>query len=72
MALKDTTTMEKYEQEIEWKEEQSDSMAFEIQIPPESKRSYVGKYSEFYWLLDAKIDIPIDRDLNVRSKIEVF
>ncbi|MDQ3838590.1 MAG: hypothetical protein M3297_04905 [Thermoproteota archaeon] len=34
-----------------------DTVAFGIQIPKNAKRSYIAKYSEYYWLLETQIDV---------------
>ena len=49
-----------YKEKIEWnKGDDSNSViSFEIHIPKEIRRSYLGKYSEYYCLLEAKADIP--------------
>ncbi len=50
----------KYEQRIEWNEagDNSSVVRFEVHIPKEISRSYLGKYSEYYWLLEAKVNKP--------------
>jgi len=30
---------------------------FEVEVPRNAKRSYLSKFSEYYWLLETKIDI---------------
>ena len=41
-------------------------------IPKEIRRSYLGECSEFYWLLDAKVDIPWSDDLYDRAIIQII
>jgi hypothetical protein len=53
-----------YEHMIKWNEGNSSSVVtFEVHIPKEIRRSYLGKYSEYYCLLEAKVDIPCSDDL---------
>jgi hypothetical protein len=42
-----TSTIEEYEQKVEFKEEKS--IPFEIQISKEINRSYREVYSKYYW-----------------------
>ncbi len=44
---------------------------FEIYIPQVSNKSYVGKYSEFFWVFDAKINIPFSKDIHCKSIISI-
>ena len=44
---------------------------FEIKIPDIVNRSYVGKYSEYFWGFDAKIDISLSNDIHARALIEI-
>jgi Vacuolar protein sorting-associated protein 26 len=63
---------EKLEGKIEWnKEDNSSNIKFETHIPKDVKRSYLGKYSEYYWLLEAKVDIPWSDDLYSRTIIQI-
>jgi hypothetical protein len=63
---------EKIEGKIEWnKDNNSSVIQFETQIPKDIKRSYLGKYSEYYWLLEAKVDIPWSDDLSARTIIQI-
>jgi Arrestin (or S-antigen), N-terminal domain len=47
------------------------SFPFEIQIPYNANTSYIGKYSEYYWGLEAKINVPWSSDIYARSIVEV-
>jgi hypothetical protein len=47
-------------------------ITFETQIPQNAKRSYIGRFSEFYWILETKIDIPRRKDILVNTVIEVI
>lgn len=63
---------EKIEGKIEWnKDDNSSIIQFETHIPKDVKRSYLGKYSEYYWLLEAKVDIPWSDDLSARTIIQI-
>jgi hypothetical protein len=47
------------------------SFPFEIQIPYNANVSYIGRYSEYYWGLEAKINLPWSSDIYARSIVEV-
>ena len=66
-----TNTMEEHIHNItQW--ESSKSLPFEIRIPQTAPKSYVGRYSELYWTIKAKVDIPMGFDLNASSRIEIL
>jgi Arrestin (or S-antigen), N-terminal domain/SpoOM protein len=52
--------------------EYNKSLPFEIRIPQTAPKSYVGRYSELYWTIKAKVDMPMGFDLNASSRIEIF
>ena len=63
---------EKIKGKIEWnKDDNSSNIQFETHIPKDIRRSYLGKYSEYYWLLEAKVDIPWSDDLSARTIIQI-
>jgi hypothetical protein len=63
---------EKIKGKIEWnKDDNSSNIQFETHIPKDIKRSYLGKYSEYYWLLEAKVDVPWSDDLYGRTLIQI-
>ena len=63
---------EKIKGKIEWnKDDNSSIIQFETHIPKDIKRSYLGKYSEYYWLLEAKVDIPWSDDLSACTIIQI-
>jgi hypothetical protein len=70
---KRTEIFPKYEQQtIKWNEgNNSGVVPFEVHIPKEIRRSYLGKYSEYYCLLEAKVDIPWSDDLYDRAIIQI-
>jgi hypothetical protein len=48
-----------------------DMIAFEIQLPQNAKRSFNADHSEYYWLLEAKVDIDDRRDSLINRVIHV-
>ncbi|WP_458743460.1 vacuolar protein sorting-associated family 26 protein [Candidatus Nitrosocosmicus sp. T] len=44
---------------------------FETKLPHIANKSYVGKYSEFFWGFDAKINIPFSQDIHAKAIIEI-
>jgi hypothetical protein len=63
---------EKVKGKIEWnKDDNSSIIRFETHIPKDIRRSYLGKYSEYYWLLEAKVDIPWSDDLSASTIIQI-
>ena len=63
---------EKIKGKIEWnKDDNSSVIPFETHIPKDIQRSYLGKYSEYYWLLEAKANIPWSDDLYDRTIIQI-
>jgi hypothetical protein len=61
-----------YKEKIEWnKGDNSSIIPFETHIPKEIRRSYLGKYSEYYWLLEANVDKPWSDDLYNRAIIQI-
>lgn len=67
----------KYKEKIEWNKAGDNNnnssivVPFEMHIPKEIRRSYLGEYSEYYWLLEAKADIPWSDDLYDRTIIQI-
>ena len=47
-------------------------LPFEMRIPQSAPKSYVGRYSELYWTIKAKVDMPMGFDLNASSRIEIL
>ena len=52
-------------------ENDSATFSLEIQIPYNATVSYIGKYSEYYWGLETKINQPWSSDICARSIVEV-
>jgi hypothetical protein len=68
------STIEKYEKNIgldEYGENNNRSVAFEFQIPGGVNQSHTGKYSEYFWGLEANLNIAWSSDINARTIIEV-
>lgn len=67
------TTIEKYEYKIEINEnrENGASIPFEFQIPNGINQSYIGRFSEFFWGIEAKINIAWSSDIIARTIIEI-
>jgi hypothetical protein len=75
---KRTEIRPKYKEKIEWNKAGDNSsgsssavVSFKMQIPKDIRRSYIGEYSEYYWLLEAKVDIPRADDLSARTIIQI-
>ena len=70
---KRTEIRPKYKEKIEWNEagDNTSVVPFEMHIPKEIRRSYLGEYSEYYCLLEAKLDIPWSDDLYDRAIIQI-
>jgi hypothetical protein len=66
----------KYKEKIDWNKGSGDNSSnvivpFKMHIPKDIRRSYLGEYSEYYWLLEAKVDIPWSDDLYDRTIIQI-
>jgi hypothetical protein len=48
-----------------------DTIAFGIQIPKKAKRNYSAKHSEYYWLLETKVDLSDSPDIHAKRVIQV-
>jgi hypothetical protein len=75
-GLQRVNTIEKYEKNIglEGNEISGDSdntIPFEFQIPEGINQSYMGKYSEYFWGLEAKVNVAWSSDINARTIIEI-
>jgi hypothetical protein len=53
------------------RDEDKDTIAFEMQLPQNAKRSFNANHSEYYWLLEAKVDIDATRDIRTNRIIQV-
>jgi hypothetical protein len=76
--LQRVSTIEKYEKNIELDRNESignndnnTTIPFELEIPQGVNQSYRGKYSEYFWGLEAKVNISWSSDINARRIIEI-
>ena len=75
-GLERVSTIEKYERKIAIDQNGRDNnnnntIPFEFQIPNRVNQSYTGKYSEYFWGLEAKLNIAWSSDINARTIIEI-
>nr|MDQ4050883.1 hypothetical protein [Thermoproteota archaeon] len=78
-GLQRTNTIEKYEENVglnsyntdESIEKKDITIPFEFQIPEVINHSYVGKYSEYFWGLEAKVNIAWASDIIARTIIDI-
>jgi hypothetical protein len=76
-GLQRVSTIEKYEKNIELRGNEngrnnnSNTIPFEFHIPEDVNQSYIGKYSEYFWGLEAKVNIAWSSDIIARTIIEV-
>jgi hypothetical protein len=69
-------TIQKYEKNIELNgigenDNNNIIIPFEFQIPNGINQSYIGKYSEYFWGLEAKVNVAWSSDINARTIIEI-
>jgi hypothetical protein len=77
-GLKRVSTIEKYEKNIELNRNENvgnnnrnNTIPFELEIPQGVNQSYIGKYSEYFWGLEAKVNIAWSSDINARTIIDI-
>ena len=77
-GLERVSTIEKYEKNIELNRNENvgtngynNTIPFELEIPQGVNQSYTGKYSEFFWGLEAKVNIAWSSDINARTIIDI-
>ena len=76
-GLQRVTTIEKYDKNIELNGNQiggkndNNAIPFEFEIPQGVNQSYIGKYSEYFWGLEAKVNIAWSSDLIAKIIIEI-
>jgi hypothetical protein len=78
-GLQRTTTIEKYEEDVKTESLFADQnvgkndirIPFEFQIPEVINQSYTGKYSDYFWGLEAKLNIAWSSDITARTMIEI-
>jgi hypothetical protein len=77
-GLERVSTIEKYEKNIELNRnenvgnnDRNNTIPFELAIPQGVNQSYIGKYSEYFWGLEAKVNIAWSSDINARTIIDI-
>lgn len=73
-GLQRVTTIEKHEKDVDIissNGENDINFPFEFQIPNQVRQSYIGKYSEYFWGLEAKVNIAWSSDITARKIIEI-
>jgi hypothetical protein len=59
-----TMTIDKeYRETLCWTNEQF--LYFQIQIPAGAKSSYIGYYSQYFWMLEVKLNVAWSRDVHI-------
>lgn len=77
-GLQRVSTIEKYDKDIELVNEEAGNsyenkaIPFDFVIPQGVSQSYSGKYSEYFWGLEARVNIAWSSDLYARTIIEIF
>src|SRR5918997_493589 len=74
VGFKQETVISEYKQDIEpisKLDNGLESIPFTIQTSSEAKRTYVGKHSEYYWVLWAKLDVTRARDITIEKRIQI-
>ena len=70
ISIKKNPSMQK---KIKYDEDGKDNtIAFEMEIPQNAQRSYSGKFSEYYWSLETKVDISGGYDIHANRIIQVI
>ena len=77
-GLQRVSTIEKYEKKIDLDRNQirgkngnNNLISFEFDIPQSVNQSYIGKYSEYFWGLEAKVNIAWSSDLIAKTLVEI-
>jgi hypothetical protein len=76
-GLQRLSTIEKYDKNIELNgneiggKNDNNAIPFELVIPQGVSQSYIGKYSEYFWGLEAKVNIAWSSDLIAKTIIEI-
>jgi hypothetical protein len=76
-GLQRVSTIEKYDKNIELNgnliggKNDNNTISFEFQIPQGVNQTYIGKYSEYFWGLEAKVNIAWSSDLIAKTIIEI-
>ena len=76
-GLQRVSTIEKYDTSIELNgnliggKNDNNALPFEFVIPQGVNQTYIGKYSEYFWGLEAKVNIAWSSDLIAKTIIEI-
>jgi Arrestin (or S-antigen), N-terminal domain len=76
-GLQRVSTIEKHDKNIELNENQiggkneNNAIPFEFEIPQGVNQGYIGKYSEYFWGLEAKVNIAWSSDIIAKTIIEI-
>jgi hypothetical protein len=76
-GLQRVSTIEKYDKNVELNENQIggkneyNAIPFDFEIPPAVNQSYIGRYSEYFWGLEAKVNIAWSSDIIAKTIIEI-
>jgi Arrestin (or S-antigen), N-terminal domain len=75
-GLRRISTIEKFEKNMklnphEINQGSGTMIQFDFQIPNDVHQSYNGKYSEYYWGVEASVDIAWSSDIKARTIIEI-
>jgi hypothetical protein len=77
-GLQRVSTIERYDKNIELngneigEKNDTNAIPFELEIPQGINQSYIGKYSEYFWGLEAKVNIAWSSDLIAKTIIEII
>ena len=75
-GLQRVSTIEKFEKKIDLNGDENGehndiTVPFEFLIPEGIKQSYIGKYSEYFWGLEAKVNVAWSSDISARRIVEI-
>jgi hypothetical protein len=76
-GLQRVSTIQKYDKNIELNGNQiggkndNNAIPFELVIPQGVNQGYIGKYSEYFWGLEAKVNIAWSSDIIAKTIIEI-
>lgn len=62
-----SNTIETHSKDIEFNND--GTIAFEFATPAKAKKSYKGKFTEYFWTLGVKMDIKLEPDLYIRTRL---
>jgi hypothetical protein len=76
-GLQRVSTIEKHDKNIELNENQiggkneNNAIPFEFEISRGVNQRYIGKYSEYFWGLEAKVNVAWSSDIIAKTIIEI-